>query len=55
VKLATLIILVVSADGYVDTHLSERPVRQGNKVHAFILYYPFDSWIRLVNCAVVNT
>ena len=37
-------ILVTGADGFIGSHLTERLVRAGYDVRAFVLYNPFNSW-----------
>jgi NAD dependent epimerase/dehydratase len=37
-------ILVVGADGFIGSHLTEDLVRRGHKVKGFVLYNSFNSW-----------
>ncbi|MDT4763423.1 NAD-dependent 4,6-dehydratase LegB [Sphaerochaeta sp. PS] len=37
-------ILVTGADGFIGSHLTEKLVRSGNKVKAFVLYNSFNTW-----------
>ena len=37
-------ILVTGADGFIGSHLTERLVRAGHDVRAFVLYNSFNSW-----------
>ncbi len=37
-------ILVTGADGFIGSHLTEKLVRQGYSVKAFVLYNSFNSW-----------
>ncbi|MDD4566007.1 MAG: NAD-dependent 4,6-dehydratase LegB [Eubacteriales bacterium] len=37
-------ILVTGADGFIGSHLTEKLVRNGNKVKAFVYYNSFNSW-----------
>lgn len=44
-------ILVTGADGFIGSHLTEKLVRQGYDVKAFVLYNSFNSWGWLDRCA----
>lgn len=37
-------VLVTGADGFIGSHLTERLVREGADVRAFVFYNAFDSW-----------
>jgi dTDP-glucose 4,6-dehydratase len=37
-------VLVTGADGFIGSHLTERLVRRGHDVRAFVLYNSFNSW-----------
>jgi NAD dependent epimerase/dehydratase len=37
-------ILVTGADGFIGSHLTERLIREGYKVRAFVCYNSFNSW-----------
>ena len=37
-------VLVTGADGFIGSHLTERLVREGHEVKAFVLYNSFNSW-----------
>jgi NAD dependent epimerase/dehydratase len=43
-------ILVTGADGFIGSHLTERLVRAGHTVRAFVLYNSFNSWGWLDHC-----
>jgi NAD dependent epimerase/dehydratase len=43
-KLEGKTVLVTGADGFIGSHLTERLVRNGAKVRAFVFYNAFDSW-----------
>ena len=45
-------ILVTGADGFIGSHLTEKLVRNGHDVKAFVLYNSFNSWGWLDHCAV---
>lgn len=45
-------VLVTGADGFIGSHLTERLVRDGYEVRAFVLYNSFNSWGWLDRCAV---
>jgi dTDP-glucose 4,6-dehydratase len=44
-------ILVTGADGFIGSHVTERLVRAGYAVRAFVLYNSFGSWGWLDDCA----
>lgn len=44
-------ILITGADGFIGSHLTEKLVRLGYKVRAFVLYNSFNSWGWLDRCA----
>lgn len=43
-------ILVTGADGFIGSHLTERLVRSGHEVRAFVFYNSFNSWGWLDHC-----
>ena len=49
-KVQTSTILITGADGFIGSHLTEKLVRQGHKVRAFVLYNSFGSWGWLDHC-----
>jgi NAD dependent epimerase/dehydratase len=44
-------VLVTGADGFIGSHLTERLVRLGYDVRAFVMYNSFNSWGWLDSCA----
>ena len=44
-------ILITGADGFIGSHLTERLVRNGQNVRAFVVYNSFNSWGWLDRCA----
>lgn len=38
-------ILVIDADGFIGSHLTEELVKKGYDVKAFVYYYPFNTWV----------
>ncbi len=44
-------VLVTGADGFIGSHLTERLVREGCEVRAFVFYNSFNSWGWLDHCA----
>src|SRR5206468_8662040 len=44
-------ILVTGAEGFIGSHLTEKLVRSGHDVRAFVLYNSFNSWGWLDRCA----
>lgn len=44
-------ILITGADGFIGSHLTEKLVRDGYDVRAFVLYNSFNSWGWLDKCA----
>jgi NAD dependent epimerase/dehydratase len=44
-------VLVTGADGFIGSHLTEKLVREGYEVKAFVLYNSFNSWGWLDDCA----
>jgi dTDP-glucose 4,6-dehydratase len=44
-------VVVTGADGFIGSHLTERLVRDGHDVRAFVLYNSFNSWGWLDHCA----
>jgi NAD dependent epimerase/dehydratase len=44
-------VLITGADGFIGSHLTERLVRAGHSVRAFVLYNSFNSWGWLDHCA----
>lgn len=43
-------VLVTGADGFIGSHLTEKLVRRGYKVRAFVYYNSFNSWGWLDHC-----
>jgi len=43
-KLSNKKILITGADGFIGSHLTEKLVKKGCKVKAFVLYNSFNSW-----------
>ena len=43
-------VLVTGADGFIGSHLTEKLVRNGYKVRAFVYYNSFNSWGWLDQC-----
>ena len=43
-NLSTASILITGADGFIGSHLTEKLVKTGHKVKAFVLYNSFNSW-----------
>ena len=44
-------VLITGAEGFIGSHLTERLVREGHEVKAFVLYNSFNSWGWLDHCA----
>lgn len=44
-------ILITGADGFIGSHLTEKLIRLGYDVRAFVFYNSFNSWGWLDNCA----
>jgi len=44
-------VLITGADGFIGSHLTERLVRAGHNVRAFVYYNSFNSWGWLDHCA----
>jgi nucleoside-diphosphate-sugar epimerase len=44
-------ILITGADGFIGSHLTEKLVRDGYKVRAFVMYNSFNSWGWLDQCS----
>jgi dTDP-glucose 4,6-dehydratase len=44
-------VLVTGSDGFIGSHLTERLVREGSDVRAFVYYNSFNSWGWLDRCA----